>query len=781
MVACSADGSVTSVTQTCDTNQGYACRDGGCVQLCQEASDQLSNVGCEYWGVDLDNADVSPSLNAAAQQYAIVVSNVQPDVAATVTVSQDDSAPGDERLGRRRGDLGAHLPAEPSRSSTSVRAKVDGSAAGRDVQHRRTGTALTRHAYKVTSDFPIVAYQFNPLDNVDVFSNDASALLPFSGLNTGNGVAYVVPAWPQTIAETNDPSTNFGLNLRAFLAVVATRPNTHVSVQPTARIVPGGPFASGLLPGASGSVTLQPYDVLNLETGDFDADLTGSLVSADQPVAVFPGSEASDSPEYTTLADRYCCADHLEHQTPPLRSVGKSYVLAKMPNRTSAVIAAGGAIGEVDETEYYRVMAVQAGTTHVTTTLPSPWDAFDLNGQGDSRTIPSKGDFMLTASLPALVLEVQSGQDAGGVPRGLPGGDPSTLVPAPVEQWRSDYVLLAPRTSTSSTTSSSWPRSVAHVYIDAVELHAGQLGGDGLRRPHARRAPLADAALLDVPVPALLPHHRPAERRAPREAERRCPSHPGRPAGGRHCLRLRPVRQLRVRGRDAAHGHQRAVSVGSRRKHERVSDSCVPGGNRRLRGGARRRAPPSPVSSLGLGVALCSTSEAPPHPGALTRDPGRDAQARRGGRSGGLVVTEHERDPMTATAPAPASAKPMSETVASELAESRSEYALGPQTSCGHSPATLDFFDIESRPAIDPVTTPAPATPAPIQVTSVGPCERTAAGAGASGGGAGGGSSADAGEPSLLGPIATVTSLFSPSRTSTSVEPAAVVETALTT
>jgi hypothetical protein len=344
---------------------------------------------------------------------------------------------------------------------------VDGSA---DVTFNTgSGTAVTRHAYKVTSDFPIVAYQFNPLDNVNVFSNDASQLLPFSGLNTGAGLAYVVPGWPQTIAVTSDPTTNFGLDLRAFLAIVATRDNTHVHVDSTARVIPGGPFGDGIAAGSGADATLQAFEVLNLETGDFNADFTGSAVSADQPVAVFPGSEASDAPMYTAIASRQCCADHLEHQTPPLRTVGKSYVLAKMPNRTKAVIAAGGDIGEVDEVEYYRVVAATAGPTHVTTTLASPWNAFDLGSAGDSDVIPSKTDFLLEASAPVMVLQVQSGQDGGGVPRGLPGGDPSTLFPSPLEQWRSDYVLLTPNKYVFDFLVVVAP-SDAHVYIDGLLL-----------------------------------------------------------------------------------------------------------------------------------------------------------------------------------------------------------------------------------------------------------------------------------------------------------------------
>jgi hypothetical protein len=454
--------------ETCDPSLGVACRAGTCVRLCDEASAQQSNVGCEYWGADLDNAVISPSDNAAAQQYAIVVSNVQDDVPASVTVEQDESSPGEPTHDTRVVASAVIAPHNLQVFKLGPR-EVDGSPDG--TFNTGTGTALTRHAFRVKSNVPIVAYQFNPLENVHVFSNDASQLLPVSGMNSGVGRAYVVPGWPQTLAITSNPDTNWGLDLRAFLAIVATRPNTHVHVQPTARVIAGGPFPSGVAQGGSADAVLQPFEVLNLETGDFNADFTGSLVDADEPVAVFPGSECSDSPPFRTKAERSCCCDHLEHQTPPVRAVGKSYVLAKMPNRTSAVIAAGGTLGVVEETEYYRVVAVHAGTTHVTTTLPPPWDAFDLSGEGDAQTVPSKNDFMLNATQPAIVLQVQASQEAAGVPigQGLPGGDPSTLVPSPREQWRSDYVMLTPDKYVFDYLVVVAP-SDAHVYVDGLVL-----------------------------------------------------------------------------------------------------------------------------------------------------------------------------------------------------------------------------------------------------------------------------------------------------------------------
>jgi hypothetical protein len=308
-----------------------------------------------------------------------------------------------------------------------------------------SGTCLSRQAFRITSDVPIVAYQFNPLDNVNVFSNDASVLFPTAALGGGAGRAYVVASWPQTIAQTDDPSTNFGLNLRASLALVGTQTDTHVHIKTTARIVPGGPLQNGVNAGGEFDATLQPFEVLNLETGDFNADFTGSLIDASGPVAVFAGGEASDAPWYTTLAERACCADHLETQMIPVRAVGKSYAVSVVPNRVKAIAAAGGMISPFDEPEFFRVVSVLSGKTEVTTTLPAPYDRFELDGEGALKELTVHQDFVLNATQPVLIADVQASQEAAGVPSlGLPGGDPSLRLVPPVEQWRSDYVLLTP-------------------------------------------------------------------------------------------------------------------------------------------------------------------------------------------------------------------------------------------------------------------------------------------------------------------------------------------------
>lgn len=444
---CSSDGAAWEQRSACDGTPGSACRAGGCVDLCGLAASQRSNVGCEYWAADLDNANVGVSLNAASQQFAVVVSNAQPDIIARVTIERDDTAPGDPSAPVQV--AAADVPPLSLRVFKLGPREVDGSAPGEF--DTGTHTALTRAAYRITSDVPVVAYQFNPLENVNVFSNDASLLKPVEALANNSGQLsndYVVLGWPQTIASTEDPDTNFNpanpIDLRGFLTIVATRPDTTVRVEPTTRVLGDGAGIAPTEPGDSLEVKLQPFDVLNLETDDFNADFTGSLIYADQPLVVFSGSEASDAPFFETLATRQCCADHLEEQLDPVRTAGRRFVATVGWSRTRAVSEAGATVGVVEQVEYYRVIAVTDAGATVNTTLDGADRTFTLDGKGDFADLAASRDFTIDASAPIMVGNISPSQNAAGIPRGLPGGDPSFIVLPPVEQHRPNYVFLTP-------------------------------------------------------------------------------------------------------------------------------------------------------------------------------------------------------------------------------------------------------------------------------------------------------------------------------------------------
>lgn len=443
---CDEDGQSQVFQSTCDPGKLEACRNGKCINLCNDARRNRSNVGCEYWPVDLDNARVDDTLNAAAQQFAVVISNPDPDVTTEVVIEQDDSLPGEEpRLALVAKE---RIPPFSLRVFKLGPREVDGSEEG--SFNTGTHTAFTRHAYRVKSSFPVVAYQFNPLENVNVFSNDASLLKPVEALEPGSSseaLMYAVLGWPQTIATTDDPDTNFSStnpsDLRAFLTLVGTRAETHVRIKTTARIIGGGPIPETQA-GGELLLTLNPFEVANLETDDFNGDFTGTVVSADGPVVAFSGSEASDAPFFDTLRDRQCCADHLEEQLDHVRTAGRRFVATVSPNRARAIRAAGAAVGVAEQVEYFRVIATTERGANITTSLQGKLHELHLSGLGAFADLSSTHHFMLESDAPVALASISPSQEEANLPNDLPGGDPSLVIVPPIEQFRDNYVFLTP-------------------------------------------------------------------------------------------------------------------------------------------------------------------------------------------------------------------------------------------------------------------------------------------------------------------------------------------------
>lgn len=480
----------------CNGDLGYRepDRDGSAPEdPCIVAARTGSPAGCELWPVDLDNA-VTAQGDAAAQPFGLLVTNPQADLEAHVTVDVDDASPGEPA--RLRTIATATVPPGEVAVLRLPAREVDGSPP--DVPNGGTGTALGRRAFRLRADVPVVAVQANPLATDGVFSSDASLLLPPAALGES---AYVVAGWPQTVARTSLPDTNAGQDLRAFLAIVGTAADTRVHLKTMARVVPGGPFAGGLEAGADADVTLQPFEVLNLETGDFGADFTGSLVTASAPIAVFTGSEASHAPYFTSLRTRSCCANHLEAQLPPRGGAGLHYVVSHLPSRTRALAASGVDIASFPEPTLHRIVAASSARTTVKTTLGAPWDIFVLPAEGASLTLSAVEDFELVADAPVLVASVAVGHEAAGVASGLRGGDPAFAILPPVERWRRETVVVTPNTYAFDYLVLTAPAAAA-LTLDGAAPAGCEIGENGAYR--AYRCPLtwagAHRVLASEPV-----------------------------------------------------------------------------------------------------------------------------------------------------------------------------------------------------------------------------------------------------------------------------------------
>ncbi len=451
IVRCNPDGTGDDVIGTCEASQGDVCNNGECINACQLAAQSRDYEGCEYWAVDLDNAVIADQGAASAQQFSVVLSNAS-ELPAQVTVDfvcRDIDAM-NPAYGCTVGEWFAveeDLPVTPGGLAIIDLdpREVDGSSAPN--LNDGPGTFRTMGAYRVRSTAPLIAYQFNPLENVNVFSNDASLLLPTSALD----YQYIVLGWPQTIALTDDPLTNANIDLRAFLTIVGTEDDTDLQVLLRTDIL-GGSDIPAARSGDRITLRINRGEVINLETSGFNADFTGTEIRVDdinKPVAVFIGSEASDSPFYESRLQRSCCADHMEQQVFPERAFGDSFIAVKTPNRSVYLKAGGWDVGvNTDEPEYWRVMATQEDT-RVFTNLPPPYDRIPLQ-RGEAALIEARRDFTIRGTSPIAVAQVPGSQKTTGIPSTLPGGDrppggdPSLILLPPIEQWRDQYLFLVP-------------------------------------------------------------------------------------------------------------------------------------------------------------------------------------------------------------------------------------------------------------------------------------------------------------------------------------------------
>ena len=477
---CSHDGQHRMVQETCDISMGLTCVDGRCINLCQMAVMEHAYLGCEFYAADLDNAYDPRVGDASMQQYAIVVSNgnrfptmvtIERDrgtfggTSMPETIQMAPIGPGDLeifRLPRREVDgsssfsscttdatcdQGEHcwcaMGTIPSATSTDCHCRNARLATG---HNDGTHSAVSSNGYRVRSTLPVAAYQFNPLDNVAVFSNDASMLLPTAAI----GIHYTVNSWPQTLARTTNPTTNGNFDLRATLTVIGTAESSSATITlgPHVGEVVGipGVMPGPLMPNDVLHFNLGPFDVINLETNAFNGDFTGTTILSQNSVSVFAGSEAADSPRFDDIANRQCCADHLEEQVLPDDTLGQHFYVGLTPSRAVALNHAfitTDSVAMGAQPEYIRILAIDAGTTTIRTSLPIPNDMIML-AQGHDVILTTTQNVRIDADHRISVMQIMASQDATGIDLRYPGGDPSLISVPPVDQYRSDYVFLTP-------------------------------------------------------------------------------------------------------------------------------------------------------------------------------------------------------------------------------------------------------------------------------------------------------------------------------------------------
>jgi hypothetical protein len=401
---CKPDGSGWEVTEFCE--KGGSCVNGNCVTACEVNLKAATYRGCEYFAVDLDNIE-----GGQFEPVALVVS--VPSTVNDAIVTVIDNVTGNE--------LG---PAELNATSMTVKAGTLGIfqlPPGNDLD----GSGVTMRSYHVKTSSPSTVHQFNPLNGEQVYTNDASLLLP----SKVGGKKYYVMSWPMRADGFN--------TLRGFASVVATEEGeTQVTITPKSDINAGPKgVVANLKKGESATFTLIQGQVLNVETaGEQGADLTGSYIESSQRVVAFSGHECANVP----LGVNAC--DHLEQQLLPVEAWGNHYVADSFKKRSPS------------QFDIWRIMA--GGTDVLITTKPPQkgYEKFLLQG-GGFVSFPSTESFEIKGSGPFLVGHFMIGSNYPGHIKSCKNpdtesesgiGDPALTLAVPMQQYLKEYTVLTP-------------------------------------------------------------------------------------------------------------------------------------------------------------------------------------------------------------------------------------------------------------------------------------------------------------------------------------------------
>ncbi len=426
---CNDTGTSWTVQQRCsDIDPEAQCRAGECLTPCDLASYDRSYQGCEFWAADLDNGGSGSASQTA--QYAIVVSNTNPSRTAHVTIYTSS--------GVASGKLDSASGSTVSFSNITVPPLSLRAFLLPDNHVVATGRGYV--AYKLVSDLPVSAYQFNPYTNELVYSNDATLLLPKHAL----GSSYRMLAIPHLTVESCSCALwicdHNKSQYKEYIAVIGTESGTTINFSYT-----------GNTSGGSTSITLNPFEVYlvgtpdgsdcrgscsgfsaNWETACWRESLDGSLISANKPISVFGATQCTFLPQ-----DQWAC-DHIEHQLFPIVTWGKNFVATATSKRGH-------------EPDWYRIVASENGTTVNFSPAVNGTSTISLSaGEVYTFTTNSGGtmsNYIITSNKPIMVGQYLSGQDSTGL-QGMEqeAGDPAFFLLAPNEQFRKNYVFLIPST-----------------------------------------------------------------------------------------------------------------------------------------------------------------------------------------------------------------------------------------------------------------------------------------------------------------------------------------------
>jgi hypothetical protein len=410
------------VKKQCTADQ--ACANAECIDdPCKAAAVSQSSLGCDYWAlktalrpqadgacfaafvantwakpVHLDVSYDGNTLNPATFAYTTTI-DANGNVAYTAYDAVAGLAPGEVAI--------LFL----SRYSQGVSVIDCPKPAALDIETGFSSTGRGK-AFHITADYPVVAYQMVPFNGGTAAVTSASLLLPTSAWGTN----YIAVDGYKAIPDPPPPANPIGGY--PWTTIAANQP-TKVTILPKAAIVAG--------PGVAAAMANTPI-TYSLVAGEFlqitqPAELSGSIIESDKPIALFGGSTCMRVP--TTQSD----CDSAQQQIPAVGSLGNEYVAVRHKSRDPMN----------EEPTRWRLVGVVNGTT-LTWSPKKPPNAPTAIELGEVLEFEDPGPFVVKSQDGKHPFYV-GGYMTGGAPFGNVG-DPEWNNVVPPQQFLPRYVFF---------------------------------------------------------------------------------------------------------------------------------------------------------------------------------------------------------------------------------------------------------------------------------------------------------------------------------------------------
>lgn len=403
-----------TVVTTCGADQG--CANGTCINdPCEAAKQSSSSYGCDYWALKTDIIN-----DAAGACFAAYVANTwtSPVKISVDYNGQSLNTASFVRIPSGQGQALQYAPYDPaaglppgevailflSRDAAGFLPDCPAPAAfPGDSGILGTGKG---HAFHISTDRPVVAYQILPYGGGSSAATSATLLLPTSVWDT-NYVA--INAYPKSQIAPASPS----------LDILAHEDGTTITILPKVDIQPG----NGVSGGAANTQT-----IYTLNRGEYlqitqDQELSGSPIQSDKPIGVWGSANCFNVP-----VNKFAC-DTAQQQIPPVKATGNEYAAVRYRGRG----------GGIDEAPPWRMVGMVDGTTlawEPSAPAGAPTqlmlgDVFEYNAAGPFVVKSQDADhpFYLAAYM-------TGGEDFNGE------GDPEWVNVIPTAQYLDSYVLF---------------------------------------------------------------------------------------------------------------------------------------------------------------------------------------------------------------------------------------------------------------------------------------------------------------------------------------------------